>query len=166
MQDTITHDLNAQIPIAEAREQWSPAGIYVNTASYGLPPRAGWDALQSALDDWRGGRTSWEHWGEATDGARSAFARLVGADADDVTVGATVSGMVGLLAASLPAGSRVVLPDIEFTSTLFPFLVQEQLGRCSVRLVPAGRIADGIDANTDVVAFSAVQMSDGELADL
>ncbi|MFL5894155.1 MAG: aminotransferase class V-fold PLP-dependent enzyme, partial [Thermoleophilaceae bacterium] len=166
MQGTITHYLNAQIPIAEAREQWSPAGIYLNTASYGLPPRAGWDALQSALDDWRGGRTSWEHWGEATEGARSAFARLVGADAADVTVGATVSGMVGLVAASLPAGSRVVLPDIEFTSTLFPFLVQEQLGRCSVRLVPADKIADAIDGNTDVVAFSAVQMSDGELADL
>jgi selenocysteine lyase/cysteine desulfurase len=60
----------------------------------------------------------------------------------------------------------VVVPEIEFTSTLFPFLVQERLGRCTVRLVPADRIAEAIDANTDVVAFSAVQMSNGELADL
>jgi selenocysteine lyase/cysteine desulfurase len=163
---TIEHDLNARIPIAQAQEQWSPAGVYLNTASYGLPPRVGWEALQTALEDWRGGRTSWEHWGDATDGARTAFARLVGADARDVTVGATVSGMLGLLAASLPAGSRVVVPEIEFTSTLFPFLVQERLGRCSVRLVPADGIAEAIDAQTDAVAFSAVQMSNGQLADL
>ena len=64
--------------IAEVRDQWSPAGVYLNTASYGLPPRAGFEALQDALADWRGGRTSWEHWGESTEGSRAAFARMVG----------------------------------------------------------------------------------------
>ena len=62
------------LTIAEARAQWAPAGVYLNTASYGLPPRDGFDALQGALADWRGGRTSWEHWGESTDGARAAWA--------------------------------------------------------------------------------------------
>ena len=38
-------------------------GVYCNTASYGLPPRPAWEALQAALSEWRGGRTSWEHWG-------------------------------------------------------------------------------------------------------
>ena len=33
-------------------------------------------------------------------------------------------GLVGLVASSLPEGSRVLAPDVEFTSTLFPFLVQ------------------------------------------
>jgi selenocysteine lyase/cysteine desulfurase len=156
----------AALPIADAREQWSPAGIYLNTASYGLPPRVGWDALQAALADWQGGRTSWEHWGDSTEGARAAFARLTAVAPADVTVGATVAGMVGLVAASLPHGSRVVVPDIEFASVLFPFLVQEQLGRCQVRLVPADRIAEAIGEGADVVAFSAVQMSTGEVADL
>jgi selenocysteine lyase/cysteine desulfurase len=154
------------LPIADAREQWAPAGIYLNTASYGLPPRVGWDALQAALADWQGGRTSWEHWGDSTEGSRAAFARLTGVAPADVTVGATVAGLVGLIAASLPQGSRVVVPDIEFASVLFPFLVQEQLGRCDVRLVPADRIAEAIAEGTDVVAFSAVQMSTGEVADL
>jgi selenocysteine lyase/cysteine desulfurase len=158
--------MTALLPISEARSQWSPEGVYLNTASYGLPPSDGWDALQAALADWRGGRTSWEHWGESTEGSRAAFARLVGGAPEDVTVGATVSGMVGLIAASLPAGSRVLLPDIEFTSTLFPFLVQEQLGRLEVALAPADRLADAIGPGTDVVAFSAVQMSDGSVADL
>jgi selenocysteine lyase/cysteine desulfurase len=140
--------------------------VYLNTASYGLPPRAGWDSLQGALADWRGGRTSWEHWGDATEAARASFARLVHVEPADVAVGATVSGMVGLIAASLRPATRVLLPDVEFTSTLFPFLVQEELGRCQVRLVPADRLADAIDESTDVVAFSAVQMSTGAVADL
>jgi selenocysteine lyase/cysteine desulfurase len=156
----------AALTIAEARDQWSPSGTYVNTASYGLPPRVGWDALQAALADWQSGRTSWEHWGDSTEAARTAFARITNVAPADVAVGATVSGLVGLIAASLPAGSRVVIPEIEFTSLLFPFLVQEELGRCQVRLVPVERIAEAVDESTDVVAFSAVQMSNGEVADL
>jgi selenocysteine lyase/cysteine desulfurase len=152
--------------IEAARSEWSPAGVYLNTASYGLPPRAGWEALQAALADWRGGRTSWEHWGDSTEAARASFARLLGVDAGDVAVGGTVSGLLGPVAASLPTGTRVVVPEIEFTSTLFPFLVQERLGRCTVRLVPADRLAEAVDEHVDVVAFSAVQMSTGEVADL
>jgi selenocysteine lyase/cysteine desulfurase len=154
--------------IAQARDQWSPAGVYLNTASYGLPPRDGFDALQAALADWRGGRTSWEHWGEATEGARTAFAAMVGVGVERVAVGATVSEFVGQAAACLPAGARVLVPDVEFTSTLFPFLVQETraTGRVVVETVAPSRLAEAIDARTDVVAFSAVQMSTGEVADL
>jgi len=152
--------------INEAREQWSPAGVYLNTASYGLPPRDGFDAMQAALSDWRGGRTSWEHWGEATEAARASFAGMVGVPATRVAIGATVSGFVGLVAASLPDGARVILPEEEFTSTLFPFLVQQERRGVTVTMVPAARLAEAIDARTDVVAFSAVQMSSGDVADL
>ena len=115
------------------------------------------------LEEWRGGRTSWEGWSESTEGARAEFAKLVNTDPGRVAIGATVSGLVGLVAASLPAGSRVVIPEIEFTSTLFPFLVQPGL---EVSTVPPARLAEAIDEHTDAVAFSAVQMSTGEVADL
>ena len=144
---------------------WEPAGTYLNTASFGLPPRPAWDALQAALDDWRTGRTSWEQWGDSTEAARGSFARLVGVPPETVAVGATVSGLVGLVASSLPDGSRVLAPDVEFTSTLFPFLVQAHRG-VAVRTVPAAELAGSIDGSTDVVAFSAVQMATGEVADL
>ncbi|MEA2233784.1 MAG: hypothetical protein QOD83_3600, partial [Solirubrobacteraceae bacterium] len=49
--------------------------------------------------------------------------------------------------------------------TLFPFLVQEQRG-VHVRTVPPSQLAEAIDAGTDLVAFSAVQMSTGEVADV
>jgi len=151
--------------ITSARGLWEPAGTYLNTASFGLPPLPAWEALQEALDDWRTGRTSWEQWGEATEAARGSFARLVGVEPSTVAVGATVSGLVGLVASSLPDGSRVLAPEVEFTSTLFPFLVQAHRG-ISVRTVPAAELADAIDETTDVVVFSAVQMATGEVADL
>lgn len=153
------------LTISEAREQWSPASVYLNTASYGLPPRDGFDALQAALEDWRGGRTSWEHWGASVESARAAFAAMVGVAAPGVAIGATVSGFVGLVAASVPAGAHVVIPDVEFTSTLFPFLVQEARG-VHVTTVAPSRLAEAIGADTDLVAFSAVQMSTGEVADI
>jgi selenocysteine lyase/cysteine desulfurase len=121
--------------VTEAQEMWSPATTYLNTASYGLPPRPAWDALQSALDDWHGGRTSWEHWGIPGEDARASFARLVGVPVESVAIGPNVSTLVGLVAASIPDGSRVLAPEVEFTSELFPFLVQEHRG-VTTRLVP------------------------------
>ena len=153
----------SQMRIDEARALWDPAGVYCNTASFGLPPRPAWEALQSALADWRGGRTSWEHWGESTERARAVFARLVGVDVERVTVGSTVSELVGSVVTALPPAARVVVPDVEFTSLLFPLLAQQRL---DVRVVPLGELVDAISDGVDVVAFSAVQMSSGEVADL
>ena len=137
--------------------------MYCNTASYGLPPRPAWEALQAALADWRGGRTSWEHWGHSTEAARALFAELVGVDIERVAVGSTVSELVGSVVTALPDGARVVVPEIEFTSTLFPLLVQRRL---DVRTVPLAELVEVIADGIDAVAFSAVQMSTGEVAGL
>jgi selenocysteine lyase/cysteine desulfurase len=164
----LTHDdvgASPRIPLAEARGLWQPVGVYLNTASYGLPPAPAWEALQHALEDWRGGRTSWEQWGESTERSRAEFARMVGVDSENVAVGSTVSGLVAFVAAALPDGARVLAPDIEFTSNLFPFLAHAARG-VEVECVPAHRLADSIDARTDAVAFSAVQSATGEVADI
>jgi selenocysteine lyase/cysteine desulfurase len=153
------------LSIADAQSLWEPAGTYLNTASYGLPPKPAWDALQEALEDWRGGRTSWEQWGIPVEEARASFARIVGVADETVTIGANLSSLIGLVAASLPDGTRVLAPDIDFTSLLFPFLVQEHRG-VTVRLVPAAELPGKIGPDVDLVAFSAVQMATGEVADL
>jgi len=142
-------------------ELWDPVPGWLNTASYGLPPRPAWDALQAALDDWRVGRTSWEGWDESTSRSRAAFARLVGADPTDVTVGSAVSQVLAPLAAALPPGTRVVAPDVEFTSNLFPWLARPDVG---VRTVAPAKLAEAVDADTDLVAFSLVQSATGEVA--
>jgi selenocysteine lyase/cysteine desulfurase len=153
------------VDVASAQELWAPAGTYLNTASYGLPPQPAWDALQAALDDWHGGRTSWEHWGIPGEEARASFARLVGAPVDTVAIAANVSTLLGLVAASVPDGSRVLAPDLDFTSVLFPFMAQAQRG-VKVELVPPAELAGAIGPDVDVVAFSAVQMASGEVANL
>ena len=149
------------LELEEARSLWAPAAPYLNTASYGLPPAPAFDALQDALADWRGGRTSWEGWAEATGRSRALFAQLVGVAAERVAIGATVSQLVGLVAAALPAGARVVVPDAEFTSNLFPWML-----RARVECVPAERLAEAIDSRTRLVAFSAVQSATGAVADI
>ncbi|MFI5927975.1 aminotransferase class V-fold PLP-dependent enzyme [Micromonospora sp. NPDC051543] len=149
--------------IAQAQQLWKPEPGWLNTASYGLPPEPGWTALQDSLAQWRVGSTSWEGWGESVQRSRTAFAGLIGVPDVDVAVGATVSQMLAPVAASLPAGATVVVPDIEFTSNLFPWLVQQERG-ITVRTVPVDGLVDAIDADTDVVAFSLVQSSDGAVA--
>jgi selenocysteine lyase/cysteine desulfurase len=151
--------------LREAQSLWQPAAPYLNTASYGLPPRPAWDALQAALDDWRHGRTSWEQWGDSTERARATFARLLGVDPRNVATGGTVSQLVGLVAASIPDRARVVAPDGDFASLLFPFLAQAQRG-VEVTTVPLARLAEAVDARTTAVAFSVVQSATGEVADL
>jgi selenocysteine lyase/cysteine desulfurase len=150
------------LPVAAAHALWRPETTYLNTASYGLPPEPAWEALQAALDEWRHGRTSWEGWNTATEAAREQFAAMTGASARDVTIGGTVSGLVGMIAAVAPAGTRVLAAENEFTSLLFPFLAQG----LDVSFVPLGRLAEAVDASTGVVVASAVQSSSGELAAL
>jgi selenocysteine lyase/cysteine desulfurase len=155
--------LPGAMDLAEARAFWEADRPYLNTASFGLPPKPAWDEFQAALEDWRHGRVSWEPWGEATDRARSSFARLLHTEPEHVAHGASVSQLVSLVAASLPQGARIVLPEIDFTSLIFPFLA---LPGAEVEAVPLDRLVDAIDSRTTLVAVSAVQSSTGEVADL
>jgi selenocysteine lyase/cysteine desulfurase len=147
--------------IGKARELWQPQPGWLNTASYGLPPRPGWDALQAALADWRTGRTSWEVWDDSTGLARESFARLVGVDAADVSVGAQVSTLLAPVATAQPDDARVLVPDIEFTSAVFPWLARG----LEVVTAPVAGLADAIRPGVDVVSFSLVQSATGEVAD-
>jgi selenocysteine lyase/cysteine desulfurase len=151
--------------LAAAQRLFSPETTYLNTATYGLPPRTAFEAYSAAAEDWRHGRTGFDGWDRSVDAARATFARLTRVDAADVAIGAAVSGFAGLVAAALPPGARVLCAEGDFTSVLFPFLAQERRG-VSVELVPLDRIADALDARHDLVAVSAVQSADGRVADL
>lgn len=144
-------------------ELWDAQPGWLNTASYGLPPRAAFQEMQNALDEWRHGRVSWEGWDDSTGRARAAFGALLGVPAGDVAVGSTAAGLIGTIAASLPDGAKVVVPEIEFTSNLFPWLVQKDRG-IQVETVPLDKLVESVDARTSVVAVSAVQSSTGEVA--
>jgi len=116
-----------------------------------------------ALADWRVGRTSWLEWDPYPHRAREVFARLIGVGPDDVAVGAQVSQLLAPIAAALPDGARVCVPEVEFTSTLFPWLVHADRG-VAVRTVPLAELSASLADGADLVAFSLVQSSDGTIA--
>ena len=151
--------------IAEAQRQFSPETAYLNTATYGLPPRSAFAALSEAADEWRHGRTGFDGWDRSVGAARATFARLAGVGEDDVAIGPAVSSFAGLVAAALPAGARVLCAEGDFTSVLFPFLAQERRG-VTVELVPPERVPEALGAEHDLVAVSAVQSADGRVGDL
>ncbi|HEX6338463.1 MAG TPA: aminotransferase class V-fold PLP-dependent enzyme [Jiangellaceae bacterium] len=154
----------ALVDLTAAQALFEPEPGYLNTASYGLPPRPAWDALQAALAEWRVGGSDWEPWGASIGRSRASFARLTGVSPADVSTGAQVSQLLAPIASALPDGARVVTPDIEFTSNLFPWLTQAHRG-VEVRTVPAAKLAAAIDESTDLVAYSLVQSATGEVAD-
>lgn len=144
---------------------WTPVPGYLDAATMGLPPHAVTEALRRHLDEWTAGECRAGAFDEDVRRARAAFARLVGVTPDGVAIGAQVSALVGLVAASLPDGARVVVPRADFASVVFPFLAHEDRG-IEVEQVPLEGLADAIRPGVDLVAFSVAQSSDGRLADV
>jgi selenocysteine lyase/cysteine desulfurase len=142
----------------------SPDPGYLNTASLGVPPAATLERMTSLLEQWRRGQLSPPDFDDDIRRARSAFAILSGVPAASVAIGATVSDLVGVVAASLPDGARVVIAEGEFTSLLFPFLAHADRG-VTVDELPLEELP-GFSGPADLVAVSAVQSSDGRVADL
>ena len=136
---------------------------YLNTASIGLPPAVAVDALRAATDEWAAGRATAPGYDPVVARGRAAWARLHGVDPARVAIGPQVSYFTGLVAASLPRGAEVVAFDGDFASLLYPFLARDDL---RVRWAPLERLADAVESQTAVVAVSAVQSSDGRVADL
>ncbi|MBE1536303.1 aminotransferase class V-fold PLP-dependent enzyme [Actinomadura algeriensis] len=149
------------ISVREAQREFTAGVAYLNTATYGLPPRAAHEAVLAAERDRAAGLMTARGPDASVTRSRAAFARIIGLPASRVACGAQVSYFVGLVAASLPDGARVVVAEGDFTSLLFPFLARPGL---DVRAVPLDALADRIDAGTDLVAVSAVQSADGRVA--
>ena len=145
-----------------AQKEFDPTGIYVNTASIGLPPRRGVDALAKAIDVWRTGRAEAAGYDDVVAGARRRFAELVGVTPDRVAIGNQVSTFSGLVAAALPDGARVLAAEEDFTSVLFPFMAHADRG-VRVDTVPLSRLVEAIVPGVTLVAVSAVQSADGRL---
>jgi selenocysteine lyase/cysteine desulfurase len=148
--------------VAAVQPEFAPEVVYLDTATLGLPPRRALDALEASLDAWRRGRLEAGGFDVVVDAARRRFAALVGVDPGWVAVGNQVSPFVGLVAASLPPGSEVLVAADEFTSVSFPFLAQPGV---TVREVGLRELPDAVTAATAWVAVAAAQSADGALVD-
>ena len=137
---------------------------FLNTASLGIPPLSALAALDAVHRDWRKGSLQPPDFDRDVNRARAAWAQLSGVPVSQVAVGAAVSEFVGLVAASLPDDARVLTATGEFTSVIFPFLAHADRG-VRVDELPLDELA-GFDGPADLIAVSAVQSSDGAVADL
>jgi selenocysteine lyase/cysteine desulfurase len=139
---------------------------YLDTATYGLPPRTTVAAVEQTLASWQG-RGSWLDWEQDGEACRELFAQIVGTKPDEIADVAAASVAAGIVAASLPAeaGANVVLYERDFDSVLFPWRPLAERG-VELRMLPLEGLAEGIDEHTALVAVSLVQSSDGRMPDL
>ena len=148
----------------ELHAAFAPDPGYLNSASLGVPPLRTVAAMQGVLARWSRGQVSPPEFDEHVTRSREAWARLTGVDASYVATSSTVSQLVGLIAAALPDGARVLTASGEFTSVSFPFLAHADRG-VTLEELPLEDLA-GFTGPADLVAVSTVQSADGRMVDL
>ena len=104
---------------------------YLNSCSYGAMAAD----VKAAIDEYVERRmtkgSDWEDWVGRLEVMRGRLARLVGCDADEMAVTASVSESVNSLASALDFSGvrkRVVLTDFDFPTTSHIFLSQQRRG--------------------------------------
>jgi selenocysteine lyase/cysteine desulfurase len=155
--------------LARIRALFDPAPdtIYLDAATYGLPPRPTVETMHRAISDWQAGTADWvEAWDRCGENCRASFAELIGTTAETIALLPSVSVGVGTVAARLRAGDQVIVPDDEFASVIFPLLVAAREHGATVTTVPFEHLADRISPSTTLVAFSLVLSQSGRTADL
>lgn len=156
-------DDSTRARIDAARRRFSPATVYLNTATHGLTPDTALDAALRHTRDVAAGRFSPADADPGVERARASYARLLGVPVRNTAIGAYTAQFVGTVAAALAPGSEVLTAEREFSSVVHPFLTRDDL---TVREVPLERLADAVGPATRLVAVSAVQSSDGRVAPL
>jgi len=135
---------------------------YLNSCSHGALSSDVREAYLEYLRDWEELGSPWELWGERTEQARGAFAELVGADAQDVAVTASLSAGVSALASGLrfdEPRSKVVLSEVEFPTVGQIWHAQEERG---ARVVHTRDFESEIDEQTLLVSLTHVSYRTGE----
>jgi selenocysteine lyase/cysteine desulfurase len=148
---------------------------YFNTAAVGLASSATAAAYHRYVNEWTELGLDWVRGETAAENARVALAALIGADASDVALIASVSAAAGLVAAQFgPAGDgqNVVIGEREYSSNHFPWRLLARKGY-DVRQVPFRNgglepddVATWVDHRTQLIAFSAVQTATGHRSNI
>jgi selenocysteine lyase/cysteine desulfurase len=149
--------------------------VYINSCSQGALSDSVRAAYGQYLDDWDEKGAPWEYWLERQEAARSAFAGLVNAGADEIAVTTSLSAGVSALASGLRYArrSKVVLTDWEFPTIGQIWHAQESRGARVVHVPAAG---DGtiplehfervIDDDTLIVSITHVCYRNGAMIDV
>jgi kynureninase len=157
-----------RFPIFERR-------VYINSCSQGALSDAVRDAYLRYLEDWDERGAPWDYWVEKSEEARSAFARLINADSDEVAVTASVSAGISALASGLRYArrSKIVLTDLEFPTMGQIWHAQKLRGARVVHVQPAedgtiplDRFQAAIDDDTLLVGITHVSYRTGAMLEV
>ncbi len=158
-----------------AAREW----VYLNHAGVCPLPLPSVEAMQrTAMAVARAGEFAWEEHIAMVEQVRGAGAALMGVPSTDIAFVANTTAGLGFVANGLAwsAGDRVVVPDLEFPSTLYPWIALEDRGVIVDRVQPSGAsgalpleaFAEVIDGGPPpkVVATSWVHFGKGWRVDL
>lgn len=165
----MTPDVRALFPGASERH-------YLNIAAKGLIPTPVRDVVRAHLDEGVAGTTDKDLLRRQVDETRETFARMIGADADEVAITKNVSEGLNLFVASLrwEAGDNVVVcPELEHPNNIYLWFNLELRYGVEVRVIPP---ADGhmpieamiaaMDERTRVVTFPTISFAPGFRTDV
>lgn len=149
--------------ISEARAAFAGGRGYLAACTVGLPPLASARAVVADVEAAAAGAPDLAAYSAAVERSRTLFAELVRVPHGRVAIGSQASVAAALVAAALPDGAEVLVPDGEFSSIVLPFV---HAGRgIRVKSAPLARLADHVTGATRLIAFSIVQSATGEVAD-
>jgi selenocysteine lyase/cysteine desulfurase len=148
---------------------------YFNTAAVGLASGRLAETYHRFIDEWATVGLDFPRAERSAENARSAVARLMGADVSDIALIPSVSSAAGLVAAQLGQahqGDNVVIGQREYSSNHFPWRQLVDKGY-DVRQVPFRNgglepedVGERINPSTKLVAFSGVQSATGHRSDI
>jgi cysteine desulfurase/selenocysteine lyase len=148
---------------------------FFNTALTSVIPKCVEEAYQREMERFQRTYGSEEEWAAERDCARKGIAAIIGARTRDIAlVSNTVEG-ISIMARDYPwdPDRSIVVYEGEHPSNLLPWIIASRKGRFKLNLISAaGRslttrdVLRALDSNTQALALSMVQFSDGARPDI
>ncbi len=148
--------------------------IYLNSCSQGALSDAVEASLQEHAQHWHDSGSPWELWVEKYEAARAAFARFIGADADEVAIVPCASAGINSIASALDfrVRKKVVMGEFEFPTMGQIWLAQQPRGakiqflQSSQDRLPAECYRQAVDEQTLIVPLTHVCFMNGYRSDV
>lgn len=151
--------------------------LYYNTCSLGALARRVAAAVRTFLTQWDGaGAAAWYGpWLGEIEALRGTFARLIGAEPDEVAVFPSITAALTAVASAFDYRARpgVVLSEREFPTTVYQWSVKDRRGVDLTLLRPADPLtvplelyAGAVDGRTQLVVASHVYFTSGAIQDI
>ena len=160
----------AEFPVFERQ-------IYLNSCSLGALSRRSRARVGTFLDEWdaRGASAWYDVWWSRLAELRNRYAAVIGAEAGEIALHASVSTATAVLASALDHSRRrkVVTTDLDFPTISYQWLAKRPLG-LELEIVrspdgvsvPIDVLARAIDDQTALVATSHVFFTTGAIQDI